>query len=139
MKSVLFFFVSLGSGIALAFVGVGLRFGLREATRSVAASWFNALLGFALVVAVLFLPALVGLRRLRGFVSPRLGAVTCFALSSVPIALVNVFIGNHKWDLVNYENAFLVMLVGLPGALFGWLWADNSLKKHWRAAGTRPP
>lgn len=124
MRGLVHFVVAWCAGIVMVFAGGGLTFGLREGLRSVGASLAYSLVGFALITVVLYLPFLYLLKNVRGKSEPLLAATGCLILSVVPIAAINVMY--HSTRVVSYENAFLFLLLGVPGAVFGWLWAAES-------------
>lgn len=130
MRGIIYFVGAWLMGIATAFTYIAVTFGLREAVSSVGASLLYSFVGFALVVVVIYLPFLFLLKKSRSISQRALAAVGCLLLSVVPIAALNA--AYHSTTVVNYENAFMFLLLGVPGAVFGWLWTAGS-ERHRRA------
>jgi len=117
------------AGVVAAFVATAAAFGLREAARSVGSSLPFLSIGFALTVVLLYLPALLLLEKLRGPVSPPIGAATCLVLGALPVGLIQLIYAAGAFRVFSYENLFTFILFGLSGAVFGWTWTLRADRK----------
>lgn len=116
--------VGWGAGLAVAFLGVWLVSGFQEAIRFVQTAAVPSLVGFSLITVLLYVPVLLLLRRARAHISRATGAVVCAVLGFVVVALVAAAYDGARWWVISYEKTFMFLILALPGAVFGWRWAQ---------------